>query len=260
MSHYAAKHPDWVQGGGGNCSVKSGRCMAIKASGYFLEDISAEHGYVIVNLDTKKKVGGPDDNISIEADLHHLLGPCTIHTHPVAAAVLACSREGHDHFKALFNSPNYQWIPYATPGMKLAKTVSERLRSAESKRGATQVLLLANHGLFVSAADADSCMALYQTTLDKMQASIDLKEAPPQRPPKGRYLSPDHAVYVHMGRQDLSVKQKLIVDEIDVFSSRVYGTLMALGWQPVWISEDDVADVLGMEQEKYRQKLWEKKG
>ena len=51
ISAYAGQ-PAYVQGGGGNTSVKfDGRLMAIKASGYTLGEITEEKGYVTVDYE-----------------------------------------------------------------------------------------------------------------------------------------------------------------------------------------------------------------
>ncbi|NMA66786.1 MAG: class II aldolase/adducin family protein, partial [Clostridiaceae bacterium] len=50
ISQYAGKRIDYVQGGGGNTSVKlNDEFMAVKASGYKLSQITENEGYVVVN-------------------------------------------------------------------------------------------------------------------------------------------------------------------------------------------------------------------
>ena len=50
MSAAAGARSDYVQGGGGNTSVKlPGGLMAIKASGYCLSDVTAEGGYAVLD-------------------------------------------------------------------------------------------------------------------------------------------------------------------------------------------------------------------
>ena len=50
MSQLAGSRSDYVQGGGGNTSVKlDGGLMAIKASGFCLSDISTDKGYAVLN-------------------------------------------------------------------------------------------------------------------------------------------------------------------------------------------------------------------
>ena len=49
ISQEVGKHPDFVQGGGGNTSAKlDDRYMAVKASGYRLDQVTEQDGYVIV--------------------------------------------------------------------------------------------------------------------------------------------------------------------------------------------------------------------
>ena len=50
MSQSAGARSDYVQGGGGNTSVKlAGGLMAIKASGFCLSDIETDKGYAVLN-------------------------------------------------------------------------------------------------------------------------------------------------------------------------------------------------------------------
>ena len=52
MSQFAGSCSDYVQGGGGNTSVKlAGGLMAIKASGFCLSDIETDKGYAVLNGD-----------------------------------------------------------------------------------------------------------------------------------------------------------------------------------------------------------------
>ena len=52
MSRIGGSRVDYVQGGGGNTSVKlPGGRMAIKASGFCLKDIGQQQGYAVVNCD-----------------------------------------------------------------------------------------------------------------------------------------------------------------------------------------------------------------
>lgn len=116
ISSYAGARKDYVQGGGGNTSVKfDGRLMAIKASGYTLAEITHDKGYVTVNyqkiLDYYNTVDASADRDfekeslevslgsaelldgmenkrpSVEVGFHTFLKKCVIHTHAVYANI-----------------------------------------------------------------------------------------------------------------------------------------------------------------------------
>jgi len=51
ISHYAAADVAYIQGGGGNTSIKlDDNRMAVKASGCKLSDMADKEGYVVVDL------------------------------------------------------------------------------------------------------------------------------------------------------------------------------------------------------------------
>ena len=50
ISRKIGSYPEFVQGGGGNTSVKiDGNLMAIKASGYLLKNMTEDDGFAFVN-------------------------------------------------------------------------------------------------------------------------------------------------------------------------------------------------------------------
>ena len=56
ISNYCGDRVDYVQGGGGNTSVKfDDKLMAIKASGYTLKETTQEKGFVTVDYQNIKK-------------------------------------------------------------------------------------------------------------------------------------------------------------------------------------------------------------
>jgi rhamnose utilization protein RhaD (predicted bifunctional aldolase and dehydrogenase) len=151
--------PDYVQGGGGNVSIKlNANTMAIKASGYRLEDIYPEDG--IVTLDHTKlekffktktltddldllikenesvvsesifDTNNTDLKPSIETGFHAILGESVIHTHSVYVNTLTCTKEGQELLSSLF--PESIYIPYKTPGVALTLTI--RIACIEKKK------------------------------------------------------------------------------------------------------------------------------
>lgn len=256
ISSFAAKHPDWVQGGGGNCSVKFDGKMSIKSSGYFLEDVSPRMGYVTLDLSTGKIVGEPAGKASMETPLHTLLGQFVIHTHPVAVVALVSSKEGRTHFKTLFPNDSYAWISYASPGRDIYEKVKEAL-SPEMIQG-DLVLFLQNHGLFVSSSLKQRAIDLHQQVVDRLEVFFGKVEISSEIPPH-HYLTPDHAVYAQKSQNEFSDKQKTAYEETIFLARSAAALIREKGWEPSWLSAEETAAVLNMSDEKYRQQLWGKK-
>ena len=113
---------DYVQGGGGNTSVKlEGGNMAIKASGFCLKDIEVDKAYAVLDYEALRKFyfeSNPSDfedvekagstkakevtktieglaalRPSVEAGFHSVLDTYVAHSHSVYANLAACSVE-----------------------------------------------------------------------------------------------------------------------------------------------------------------------
>ena len=88
MSQTVGERNDYVQGGGGNTSVKlDNGLMAVKASGIRLAQVTETDGFAVVEVETLKDVtseqGYKPARPSVEAGFHALLGKFVLHTHPV---------------------------------------------------------------------------------------------------------------------------------------------------------------------------------
>jgi len=258
ISHFAAKHPQWVQGGGGNCSVKFDGGMLIKASGYVLEDVSESDGYVHLNLATNTPAVKTPLRPSMESPLHTFLSTYVIHTHPVEVGGIVCAEEGPHIFKELFSEACYVWIDYATPGQKLFKQVEKTLKAKEHQTDQETVLFLQNHGLFVAADSKEKCMQLHQETLQRCEQLFQPLGHKKAEILENQFLTPDHVVYFSLKGKDLSPKQQQAIDELKAFSDEVLKRIRTNGWQPRFLDDAESGDVLGMPEEKYRQSLWDK--
>lgn len=175
-----------VQGGGGNVSLKQGPLMRVKASGAALKDLTEKEGFVGLDYALLRRAlngGEPTDDAayrallaqarnagesgrpSIESALHALLGPCVIHTHPNALLRLLCRRDALALVARLapeLGCPPL-FIPYASPGLPLAQALIAAARDEGRDLAATpMVVFLANHGLFVSALDTRTALAIHE--------------------------------------------------------------------------------------------------
>jgi rhamnose utilization protein RhaD (predicted bifunctional aldolase and dehydrogenase) len=176
ISKYAGMREDLVQAGGGNSSVKidSGQ-MFIKASGCQLADITEKTGYAVVNPQVIKDYFLGLDNLdavteeeskkilekaflkgsrpSIETFLHSITKKYTLHTHPIVVNAMTCRVGGMEKLKEMF--PSALIVPYATPGVELAKEYFRVYQGiSEKENELSNIIFLENHGLVVSADSA----------------------------------------------------------------------------------------------------------
>ncbi len=214
ISHAVGDNADYVQVGGGNTSVKSpdGRTMAIKASGTALALMSESDGWVeldisallsifdrtdLATMPTNEReaqvvahlasaaVGG-HGRPSVESALHAMLRPVVIHTHPVAANALNCG-PGLDALAVITKAGELPplWIPYTDPGWRLATVVKSAADAYRAQHGAIPaVIFMENHGLLVSAPDAQNCVALHNDWVARCQEHFSLKAAGLHEPPQ----------------------------------------------------------------------------
>ncbi len=170
------KEKAFVQGGGGNVSIKiNADTMAVKASGLRLEELQETSGFVGIEFGVIRRFfnnpqhgmqnpeelstaynaviaeskrglpNAPETQLrpSIETGFHAVLDTVVLHTHSVYVNILACSVEGKNILATLF--PNAAFIPYCTPGTSLTFAISKAL-----KERPYDTFFLENHGVIVS--------------------------------------------------------------------------------------------------------------
>ncbi len=202
ISHVLGSNDLFTQAGGGNTSVKTedGRVMCIKASGTPLGQMCEERGWVAVDLAKLQAVFATPDlrtcptaererrvlellnasilepadtRASVETPLHALLDRVVMHGHPVAANALSCHPDGRKLLSELFVDRDARpplWVPYIDPGSTLAFRLADIIAEYRSHfDAAPDILLLQNHGLFVTAADVCACVAKNRDVLDRME-------------------------------------------------------------------------------------------
>jgi rhamnose utilization protein RhaD (predicted bifunctional aldolase and dehydrogenase) len=193
ISRFVGADPDWVQGGGGNTSVKSadGATMFVKASGTSLAGMDATRGWAELDLPaTRAVVDTPglaelpvrerEERVlnllraaarrpagvrpSVEASLHALLDRVVIHTHPIHMTAFLASRDSREQWRNVlegFDEPTL-YVPYVDPGYSLAAVMAREIAKFEQENGRRpRIVLLENHGLFVAAETGDAAFDLH---------------------------------------------------------------------------------------------------
>jgi len=193
VSRTVGARADYVQGGGGNTSVKlPGGLMAIKASGFRLKDITPAGAYAVLSYEALRRfyLGRETEDFpdvekagseqakaavqaieglaplrpSVEAGFHSLLATFVVHTHSVYANLAACCTECREVAAKAFAGADYVWgwVPYTDPGANLTFAIRDELRRVEAESGrCPSVILMQNHGIIVHDDDPDRCMAIH---------------------------------------------------------------------------------------------------
>lgn len=210
ISNYCGDRVDYVQGGGGNTSVKfDDKLMAIKASGYTLKEATEQSGYVTVDYQNIKKYynevdpaadkdfekeslelnmanivlleGMENKRPSVEVGMHSFLSRCVIHTHSVYANMLCCSAQGQQIAKQIFEDSgiSYVFVPYIDPGFALTLVIKNAAEQYAAKNGSMpDAIFMTNHGVITSNDDAEKTIALHEQVNDKIAAHFKLNDYP----------------------------------------------------------------------------------
>lgn len=183
--------PALVQGAGGNTSIKEGGKLWIKASGLWLKNARHQDVMVPVALDPLLSALERNDPAtekaqdfvladinplglrpSIETTVHALLPQkVVIHVHCVETIATAVQVNASAIAAEKLRGVSHAFVPYARPGLPLAKAIAERLGND------TAVLVLGNHGLAVAAETVAEAKALLSDISARL--ALPRRTAPP---------------------------------------------------------------------------------
>ena len=204
MSQSAGARADYVQGGGGNTSVKlDGGLMAIKASGFRLSDITTDSAYAVLDgaalkafylshaesdFDDVEKAGSAAakdatmtiDGLlslrpSVEAGFHSVLDRYVLHSHSVYANLAACAKEGREIAKkALQNAPyTFGFVPYVDPGARLTFAIRDEVARVTAETGKRPaIIFMQNHGVIAHCDDAQACVKMHDDVNERIATAF----------------------------------------------------------------------------------------
>ena len=142
LSQYLGRNLDWVQGAGGNTSVKDNDTMLVKASGFWLSDAFEKNIFTCLSLKTISDLldNGYEDlseaeilkntkeslRPSIETSLHALMPhKFVIHIHSTNVIASAVLKNCEEFFKEKLAGIKWLLIPYVRPGPPLTKMLKK---------------------------------------------------------------------------------------------------------------------------------------
>jgi len=204
MSNRYGRNDEYVLAGGGNTSYKENGILYVKGSGVALSEIIPEQ---FVALDIEKLLimikpdyhtemsqaekedkalsdmmdarlsGEENKRPSIESVLHAMFPfSFVLHVHPALINGLTCSKNGKQTCKSIFDDKAV-WIDLVKPGLELAQTCNREFKANTEKTGKhPQIVILQNHGIFISADTVEEIDGLMEYTVTKLKENI--KETP----------------------------------------------------------------------------------
>lgn len=193
ISRFYGSNKSFVIAGGGNTSYKTEDKLWVKASGFALATIT-EEGFAVLDRKKLSKISEneysadpfererqikddladatitKDKRPSVETSLHNAINyKFVIHLHPTLVNGIMCGNDVEKLIVPLFGA-DALYIPYTDPGYVLFKEVEDKVKDFRSKKGFDpKVILLQNHGIFVSADTTQEVVDLY----DEIIASIE---------------------------------------------------------------------------------------
>lgn len=190
LSARVGADPDLVQGAGGNTSIKEGGTLWIKASGLWLAHARRRDVMVPVALDPLLDALERDDPAtekaqdfvvrdlnpsglrpSIETTVHALMPQkVVVHVHCVETIATAVRADAAAIAGEKLQGIPYAFVPYARPGLPLAKAIAERIQAD------TSVLVLGNHGLAVAAETVGDAARLFAEVSQRF--AVPVRQAP----------------------------------------------------------------------------------
>ena len=188
--------PEFVKGGGGNTSYKNESTLWVKPSGTTLAGLQED---TFVTLDRTKVKGlyavdTPNEphareelvknymagavlnnagRPSVEAPLHNVLETkFVVHTHALLVNGMTCSKEGETFSKRLF--PDALWVEYVDAGYTLCMVLKDRIDRYKREFGKIpKIIMLKNHGIFVSGDTADEIRLHYSHIMNSLRKEYD---------------------------------------------------------------------------------------
>ncbi len=228
---------------------------------------------------------------SMETGFHAVLNTCVIHTHPIVANLLLCSAEGEHQLKNIFNDEAIAILPFLNPGYYLSKAIADLGQAPAIIFLKNHGLIVHGETVEASIATQNAVIEKLNTALDfKGDIQFELKEKKAQVfELKATWLDlyfsqpsllsktyfPDQAVVIgqqfnYSNSGVLKTKLNFNTSNGTCLINAPYKTALAIAENlsalaqimlynqaqdntQTTVPDQDVAYILGMDMEKYRQ-------
>jgi rhamnose utilization protein RhaD (predicted bifunctional aldolase and dehydrogenase) len=193
LHNHFGKNDNYVQGAGGNISIKEDDIIHIKKSGKHFRDIKDENDVISCNISKKdirgvleiynkqnlenqynaliqEKISGKD-RPSIELSFHVFGDKYTLHLHPTIINIFTCTEEGQEIIKKLCeDNDNMSYVDYCKPGIILTDKIMEE------RSMLNEITFLFNHGIIITGPSEESIKKRYELIENRLKKEIIYKE------------------------------------------------------------------------------------
>ena len=250
ISHDIGRKSDYVQGGGGNTSVKiDDTKMLIKASGSLLKDMKTKNGYVcldykkIINEIEKisKKTEEEENRInklimdfripmetqkllkpSIEVGFHALLGKYVMHSHSVYSNIINCSKNSEELLEKILEKEEYIFINYISPGLGLTISMNNKLKLHLEEYNCQPIFVfLENHGLVVTANTMEECMKEHTSINSKLKKYFKIEEEYSEIECNDSFISKNKYILKNIKNKFFNFENVLFPDQVLYFKDNI---------------------------------------
>ncbi len=191
LSRMYGANAQFVLAGGGNTSYKDEKNLYVKPSGIALAEIkendfvkmdrakirevfnvnsadASERESIVKKMMADAVCHDSAGRPSVEAPLHEALPyKYVVHLHPGLVNALTCGKEGKSKCADLF--PDALWVDYVDPGFTLARHVASEVEKYAAEKGKKpNVVMLQNHGVFVSSDTEEEIKGIYSEMMDEL--------------------------------------------------------------------------------------------
>ena len=193
LHNHFGKNDNYVQGAGGNISIKENDIIHIKKSGKHFREIKDKNDIISCNISKEDiqgvlniydkqnlenqyntliedKISGKD-RPSIELSFHVFGDKYTLHLHPTVVNIFNCTKEGQEFIKQLCeNNENMSYVDYCKPGIILTDKIMEK------RTMLNDITFLFNHGIIITGPSEESILERYELLESKLKKEINYEE------------------------------------------------------------------------------------
>lgn len=213
LHNYFGKNDNYVQGAGGNISIKEGDIIHIKKSGKHFRNIKDENDVISCNISKEdirgileiynkqnleneyntlieKKVSGKD-RPSIELSFHVFGDKFTLHLHPTIINIFTCTEQGQEIIKKICKeNNNMSFVDYCKPGIMLTDTIMQK------RSMLNEITFLFNHGIIITGPSEESIKERYRLIESRLRKEIIYHEYIQNSQLLRKSSNPDNDFYI----------------------------------------------------------------